>query len=134
MYFIVPFTPRKYMDICPLEWQFLPMFSYPFTICAQNLIPQENTWGFPLIRLYAHTALPAVASYLHLCRFQIALVGMIARGMMLLIAEPLNNQAATFMLHQLQWLLSKDNPSHRYVSLLVGSGEMNPFLNKYHYI
>lgn len=37
-----------------------------------------------------------------LASFQIALVGMIARGMMLLIAEPLNNEAATFMLHQLQ--------------------------------
>lgn len=57
-----------------------------------------------------------------LASFQIALVGMIARGMMLLIAEPLNNEAATFMLHQLQWLLSKDNPITDMFLSLVGSG------------
>ena len=56
MYFIVPFTPRKYMDNLSFEWQFLPMFSYPFAICAQNSMPQgKHLRFFPLIRLYAHT-------------------------------------------------------------------------------
>lgn len=54
---------------------------------------------------------------------------MIARGVMLPFAKPLTNQAATFMLHQLQWLPSEDNPITDMFLSLVGSGG-NEFISK----